>query len=170
LYAYNQSDAYVDLVLAWAQRYGYVATVVWPLDGPITQHFGPTDFELEPALWYRGQRYEHFHAGLDIAARQGTPVRAIAAGVVVFAGRIADGAVVVEIEHAPGVTSAYAHLQSEPPVAVGDSVEAGQVIGFVGLTGTTTGAHLHLGVSVSGEPINPLSVLPPRTEEVTYVR
>jgi hypothetical protein len=162
LYAYNQADAYVDLVLAWAQRYGYVATVVWPLDGPITQRFGPTDFELEPALWYRGQWYEHFHAGLDIAARQGTPVRAIAAGVVVFAGRIADGAVVVEIEHAPRVTSAYAHLQAEPPVAVGDSVLAGQVIGFVGLTGTTTGAHLHLAVFADGEFIDPLLLLPAR--------
>jgi hypothetical protein len=166
LSAYHHSDAYVDLVLAWAQRYGYAATIVWPLDGPISQRFGPTDFELEPALWYRGQWYRHFHAGLDIAAREGTPVHAIAAGVITFAGEIADGAVVVEIEHAPGVTSAYAHLQPEPPVAVGDSVLAGQVIGFVGLTGVTTGAHLHLGIAAADEPIDPLSVLPPRTQEV----
>jgi Peptidase family M23/Transglycosylase SLT domain len=167
LSAYHPSDAYVDLVLAWAQRYGYAATVVWPLDGPISQRFGPTDFELEPALWYRGGWYPHFHAGLDIAAREGTPVRAIAAGVITFAGEIADGAVVVEIQHAPGVTSAYAHLQPEPPVAVGDSVLAGQVIGFVGLTGVTTGAHLHLGIAAGGEPIDPLFVLPPRRQEVT---
>jgi hypothetical protein len=160
LYAYNHSDAYVDLVLTWAERYGYVATVVWPLEGPITQRFGPTDFELEPALWYRGQWFEHFHAGLDIAAREGTPVRAIAAGVVTFAGRIADRAVIVEIEHVPGVTSAYAHLQTDPPVAVGDSVVAGQTVGFVGLTGTTTGAHLHLAVFADGEFVNPLLVLP----------
>jgi hypothetical protein len=160
LYAYNHSGAYVDLVLAWAKRYGYVATVVWPFEGPITQRFGPTDFELEPALWYRGQWFEHFHAGLDIAAREGTPVRAIAAGVVTFAGPIADGAVVVEIEHAPWVTSAYAHLQPDPPVAVGDSVVAGQTVGFVGLTGTTTGAHLHLAVFADGEFVDPLLVLP----------
>ncbi len=67
LSAYHPSDAYVDLVLAWAQRYGYAATLVWPIDGPITQRFGPTDFELEPALWYRGQWYPRFHAGIDIA-------------------------------------------------------------------------------------------------------
>ncbi len=166
LSAYHPSDAYVELVLAWAQRYGYAATLVWPLDGPITQRFGPTDFELEPALWYRGQWYAHFHAGLDIAAPQGTPIRAIAAGVVTFACEMADGAVVVEIEHGPGVTSAYAHLQPNPPLAVGDWVLAGQVVGFVGLTGVTTGAHLHLAISASGEPIDPLSVLPPRSEAV----
>ena len=72
---------------------------------------------------------------------------------------------VVEIEHAPGVTSAYAHLQPEPPVAVGDSVLAGQVIGFVGLTGVTTGAHLHLAVFGGGEFVDPLSVLPARPQE-----
>jgi hypothetical protein len=170
LYAYNHSEAYVDLVLAWAQSYGYASAVVWPLDGPISQRFGPTDFELEPALWYRGQWYRHFHAGLDIAAREDTPVRAIAVGVVTFAGEIANGAVVVEIEHAPGVTSSYAHLQPEPPVAVGDSVLDGQVIGFVGLTGVTTGAHLHLGIAAGGEPIDPLSVLPPRPQEVPHGR
>jgi murein DD-endopeptidase MepM/ murein hydrolase activator NlpD len=160
----------VDLVLAWAARYGYAVAVVWPLDGPITQRFGPTDFELEPPLWWRGRWYEHVHAGLDIAAREGTPVRAIAAGVVTFAGEIADGAVVVEVEHAPGVTSAYAHLQTNPPVAAGDSVLTGQVVGLVGLTGTTTGPHLHLAVFAGGEPIDPLAVLPPRTPEMTNAR
>ena len=164
LYAYNHSDAYVDLVLAWAARYGYAATLLWPLDGPITQRFGPTDFELEPALWYRGSWYAHFHTGLDIAAPAGTPIRAIAAGLVTIAGEIADGAVVVEIEHAPGVTSAYAHLQPDPPLEVGARVLAGQVVGLVGLTGMTTGAHLHLAIAASGEPLDPLSVLPARSE------
>ena len=160
LYAYNHSDAYVDLVLAWAARYGHAAAVVWPLDGPTTQLFGPTDSELQPPLWYRGRWYEHFHAGLDVAAREGTPVRAIAAGVVTFTGPIADGAVVVELEHAPGVTSTYAHLQPSPPVREGESVVAGQTVGSVGLTGTTTGAHLHLAVFAGGEFIDPLLVLP----------
>ncbi len=100
LFAYNHSQAYVDLVLAWAARYGHASATVWPLDGAITQVFGPTDFELQPPLWYRGRWYEHFHAGLDIGAPVGTPVVAIAAGIVTFAGEIADGAVVVEIEHA----------------------------------------------------------------------
>lgn len=166
LRAYNPSDAYVDLVLAWAARYGYAAAVAWPLDGPLTQRFGPTDSELQPPLWYRGRWYPHFHAGLDIAAPLGTPVEAIAAGVVTFAGAIADGAVVVEVEHAPGVTSAYAHLEPDPPVREGDRVAGGEVIGSVGLTGITTGPHLHFAVWSSGEPLDPLTVLPPIHEEV----
>ena len=160
----------VDAVLAWAARYGHASAVVWPLNGPITQSFGPTDFELQPPLWYRGRWYPHFHAGLDIGARLGTPVVAIAAGVVTFAGQIADGAVVVEIEHAPGVTSAYAHLEPELPVRTGQPVTAGQVVGSVGLTGVTTGPHLHLAVFAGGEFVDPLSVLPARIEEVLHGR
>jgi murein DD-endopeptidase MepM/ murein hydrolase activator NlpD len=170
LFAYNDSRAYVDLVLSWAARYGHATAVVWPLDGRTTQFFGPTDFELEPPLWYRGQWYEHFHAGLDIAAPLGTPVVAIAAGVVTFADEIADGAVVVEIEHAPGVTSTYAHLYADLPVRGGESVAAGQVVGSVGLTGITTGPHLHLAVFADGEFVDPLSVLPAHIEEVPHGR
>jgi Peptidase family M23/Transglycosylase SLT domain len=170
LLAYNPSDAYVDLVLAWAVRYGHAVAVGWPLDGPITQRFGPTDSALQPPLWYRGRWYPHFHAGLDVAAPVGTPVNAIAAGVVTFAGEIADGAVVVEVEHAPGVTSAYAHLEPDPPVAEGDFVVGGEVIGTVGLTGITTGPHLHFAVWSAGEPLDPLTVLPPSRRETTRGR
>ena len=148
----------------------YAGEVVWPLVGPITQGFGPTDFELEPPLWYRGLWYEHFHAGLDIAAPDGTPVRAIARGVVSFADEIADGAVVVEIEHAPGVWSIYAHLQPDLPLREGESVEAGERGGFVGTTGVSTGAHLHLAIFASGEFIDPLSVLPTRVEDELRAR
>jgi murein DD-endopeptidase MepM/ murein hydrolase activator NlpD len=141
---------------------------VWPLDGPITQFFGPTEAELQPPLWYRGRWYEHFHAGLDIAAPLGTPVVAIAAGTITIAGVIADGAVVVEITHAPGVTSAYAHLQPDLPVRAGQPVAAGQVVGSVGLTGITTGPHLHLAVYAAAEYVDPLSVLPSRSKEVSH--
>ena len=170
LYAYNHSQAYVNRVLAWAARYGHVTAVVWPLDGRISQFFGPTDFELEPALWYRGQWYPHFHPAVDIAAPLDAPVVAIAAGVVTFAGETADGAVLVEIEHAPGVTSAYAHLQPELAVRAGQPVMAGQIVGSVGLTGITTGPHLHLAVFADGEFVDPLSVLPARSEEVPHGR
>ena len=165
LFAYNHSQAYVDLVLAFAARYGHATAAVWPLNGPITQFFGPTEAELQPPLWYRGRWFDHFHAGLDIAGPVGTPVVAIAAGTVTFAGEIADGAVVVEIEHAPGVTSAYAHLEPEIEVRKGQSVTAGQVVGSVGLTGVTTGPHLHLAVFAGGEFVDPLSVLPARRDE-----
>ena len=143
---------------------------MWPLDGRITQCFGPTDFELEPPLWYRGQLVRAFpcwpgHRG---AARHAGG--AIAAGVVTFADEIADGAVVVEIEHAPGVTSAYAHLEPDLPVRTGQSVTAGEVVGSVGLTGVTTGPHLHFTVFAGGEFVDPLFVLPTRIEEVPHGR
>lgn len=169
LAAHYPSSQDVELVLAWAQRYGYTQPVVWPLDGPVTQPFGPTDSALQPPLWYRGRWYDHFHAGLDIGAPEGTPVVAIASGLVTFADEIADGAVVVEIEHAPGVTSVYAHLEPHPPVREGESVVAGQPIGSIGLTGITTGPHLHLAVWSAGEPIDPLTVLPARKEVLTDV-
>jgi Peptidase family M23/Transglycosylase SLT domain len=159
---YNPADWYPPLVLSWAQAYGYGALLIWPLDGRITQGFGPTSFALEPARCYQGQCYLHFHDGIDIGAPLGTPVRAIAAGQVTIAGRLADGSVVVEIEHPPDVFSLYGHLQPNLAVRVGESVVAGQVVGRVGLTGTTTGPHLHFEIAASGVPVDPLLVLPPK--------
>jgi len=162
LYRYNPADWYPPLVLGWAERYGYGARVVWPIEGGrISQRFGPTSFTGEPRLCYRGTCYEHFHDGLDLAAPIGTPVQAIASGRVTIAGRLSDGAVVVEIEHSPGVLSRYGHLESALRVRVGESVTTGEVIGSVGLTGNTTGPHLHFEIYASGEPIDPLLVLPP---------
>ena len=161
LFRYNPADWYPPLVMGWASRYGYGARVVWPVDGGrISQGFGPTTFTLEPASCFEGKCYEHFHDGIDIAAALGTPVHAIAAGRVTIAGRMSDGAVVVEIEHAPGVVSRYGHLESDVRVRVGQSVSAGDVVGLVGLTGNTTGAHLHFEIYSSGEPVDPLLVLP----------
>lgn len=162
LYRYNPADLYPPLVLGWAQRYGYGALRVWPLDGRITQGFGPTNFALEPARCYEGTCYAHFHDGIDIAAPAGTPVRAIAAGQVTIASRMPDGAVVVQIEHRPDVFSLYGHLEPELAVRAGESVVAGQVIGQVGLTGLTTGPHLHFEIVASGVPVDPLLVLPPQ--------
>jgi len=162
LYRYNPADWYPPLVLGWAQRYGYGALLVWPLKGPITQGFGPTDFTLEPARCYEGTCYAHFHDGIDIAGPVGTPVRAIAAGQATIAGRMPDGAVVVQIEHRPDVFSLYGHLEPELAVRAGQSVVAGQVIGSVGLTGLTTGPHLHFEIVASGIPVDPLLVLPPK--------
>jgi murein DD-endopeptidase MepM/ murein hydrolase activator NlpD len=162
LYRYNPADWYPPLVLSWAQRYGYGALLVWPLDGPITQGFGPTNFTLEPNRCYEGTCYDHFHDGIDIAAPIGTPVRAIAAGQVTIAGRMPDGGVVVQIEHSRDVLSLYGHLEPELDVQPGESVVAGEVIGRVGLTGLTTGPHLHFEIVASGVPVDPLLVLPPQ--------
>jgi murein DD-endopeptidase MepM/ murein hydrolase activator NlpD len=162
LYRYNPADWYPPLVMGWAVRYGYGASVVWPLDGRVTQGFGPTDLVLEPARCTAGHCYAHFHDGIDIAAPLGTPVRAMAAGRVVLAGRVADGAVVVEIDHGAGMLTLYGHLQARLAVIDGDTIVAGQVIGREGLTGNTTGPHLHFGVFEGGVPVDPLLVLPAR--------
>jgi Peptidase family M23/Transglycosylase SLT domain len=162
LFRYNPADWYPPLVMGWAERYGYGARVIWPVEGGrISQGFGPTSFAVEPAGCFEGKCYAHFHDGIDIAAPIGTPVRAIAAGRVTIAGRMSDGAVVVEIEHAPGVFSRYGHLQPDLPIRVGESVSAGDPLGSIGLTGKTTGPHLHFEIYASGEPVDPLLVLPP---------
>jgi hypothetical protein len=162
LFRYNPADWYPPLVMGWAERYGYGARVVWPVEGGwISQGFGPTSFVLEPAGCFEGKCYPHFHDGIDIAAPLGTAVRAIAAGRVTIAGRMSDGAVVVEIEHAPGVFSRYGHLQPDLAIRVGQSVSAGDPLGSIGVTGNTTGPHLHFEIYASGEPVDPLLVLPP---------
>ncbi|HAF10778.1 MAG TPA: hypothetical protein DCK98_11955 [Chloroflexi bacterium] len=133
-----------------------------PLAGEISQPFGPTYLGLEPARLYKGVFYGHFHDGVDILARAGTPIVAPARGRVVFAGRMGDGAEVVVIAHDNGLVSLYAHLQDgplAPTIKAGDIVQPGDRIGAVGLTGLTTGYHLHWAVYKSGEPIDPLTTL-----------
>lgn len=135
----------------------------WPLAGVVTQEFGPSTLTLEPAVTYRGVRYPHFHDGIDIGAPLGAPVRAVARGRVAFAGHFADGAMVVIVAHADGLISLYAHLDDaalRPTVRTGDTVEAGQRIGSVGLTGLTTGPHLHFSLRKGLEPIDPRVYLP----------
>jgi murein DD-endopeptidase MepM/ murein hydrolase activator NlpD len=136
-----------------------------PVPGTITQAFGPTTFALEPPRVYQGVQYAHFHDAIDFGTRLGQPVVAAADGRVTFVGHLSDGAMVVIVAHAGGLVSVYAHLDdtfARPPVRIGDSVKANQVIGFVGLTGITTGPHLHFSVLRGGQPIDPLSLLAPR--------
>lgn len=99
-----------------------------------------------------------FHAGLDLAAPAGTPVRAAAAGTVSFSGRRGAAGNLVELRHADGTTTRYAHLQSMR-VAVGETVAAGQVLGAVGSTGRSTGPHLHFAVERAGDPVDPAPLL-----------
>ena len=121
-----------------------------------TQGFGSTGFSLEPALTRDGVRYAHYHDGVDLAAAEGTPVRSIAAGEVLAAGRTSDGAVIVKVRHADGSVALYGHLQSDLKVALGDQVAAGQPLGQVGMTGNTTGPHLHLELAdPSGRMVDP---------------
>ncbi len=122
-----------------------------PLPGAtVTQAFGPTSVTLEPPATVDGVKYAHYHNGIDLAAPLGSPVYAAASGIVTAVGKESDGAVVVKIRHADGYTTLYAHLDPTLEVSVGQQVSAGQVIGKVGLTGVTTGPHLHFGLYTSG--------------------
>ena len=140
------------------------APAAWqlPLHGEDSQDFGPTPYWFEPSLTYDGVYYPHFHTGTDIATAWGTPIVAPAAGVVVFAGMMGDGAEVVVLAHDSGLVSMYAHLDNQifpVPVKAGDTVQAGDRIGNVGLTGITTGAHLHWSVWRNGNLVDPLSMI-----------
>ena len=114
LFRYNPADWYPPLVMGWARRYGYGAAAVVVAGRGRPDHAGlrpDLARPRAPALLPRHAATPHFHDGLDLAAPLGTPVRAIASGRVTLAGRVADGAVVVPVEHAGGVTSLYGHLQ-----------------------------------------------------------
>jgi murein DD-endopeptidase MepM/ murein hydrolase activator NlpD len=133
-----------------------------PLAGETSQPFGPTSFGMEPARLYGGTYFAHFHDGVDILAAAGTPIVAPARGRVVFVGQMMDGAEVVVLAHDNGLVSLYAHLQMgplAPTIKSGDIVQAGDRIGAVGLTGMTTGYHLHWAVYQGGVPVDPMGTL-----------
>ena len=132
------------------------------VDGELTQPFGPTDVWVEPSREYGGVVYAHFHEAIDVAAPYGTPVVAPAWGRVIFAGMMSDGAEVVVLAHDAGLVSMYAHLAIgplAPPVSAGDTVRAGDQIGSIGMTGMTTGPHVHMAVWRNGGLIDPLSLI-----------
>ena len=148
------------LVAEQASRGGipssFSGTMRWPMRGAVSQDYGCTGFPWEPP---RGD-CAHFHSGIDMVAPAGTPVRAAAAGRVLFAGynpydAPSDPAWIVIIAHSSSVQTWYAHMQPRRPVKAGDLVEAGQVIGYEGSTGRSTGAHLDWRVMRNGEFVNP---------------
>jgi len=108
--------------------------------------------------WHPILRRYRPHLGLDLGAKRGTPIHAIAAGKVIYAGWMRGYGKVTKIAHGGGYVSLYAH-QSRILVKVGQRVKAYQVIGRIGSTGRSTGPHLHLGVYKRGKPINPFRVL-----------
>ena len=106
-----------------------------------------------------------FHKGVDLAAPTGTPVRAVKPGKISISqhqtsgGRSTGYGNWVEVKHDDGTSSRYGHLNSRD-VQVGQRVEAGQVIGTVGNTGTSTGAHLHFEVrNAQGQAVDPQKVM-----------
>lgn len=103
---------------------------------------------------YNGGPYDSFHGGIDYGAPGGSPIVAPAAGTVVFAGPLTVRGNATLIDHGWGVYTAYWH-QSKINVSVGQTVQAGEVIGEVGSTGLSTGSHLHFEMWVGGNQVNP---------------
>lgn len=139
--ARTRDDARED----FAQRF------IWPVEGRISGRFGNQRV-------YNGEAKAP-HSGMDIAAAQGTPVKAPAAGIVTFAAPdlyLTGGTVL--IDHGAGVSSNFLHL-SRIDVRVGDRVEQGQVFAAVGSTGRSTGPHLHWGMNWFEIRVDPLLVL-----------
>ena len=101
---------------------------------------------------------ERFHSGVDLGASQGTPIYAIAAGTVTTATYGDANGYYVSISHGNGYGSVYCHMTNYI-VSVGDSVSQGQVIGYVGSTGSSTGPHLHFEIHVNGSAVNPMDYI-----------
>jgi murein DD-endopeptidase MepM/ murein hydrolase activator NlpD len=123
---------------------------VWPVKGPITSPFG---WRINPVT------HQHSgHTGIDIGVPYGTPIAAADGGTVIFAGwNVAYGNMTV-IDHGGSFSTMYAH-QSKQLVKVGDHVTQGQIIGYIGTTGWSTGPHLHFEIRVNGIPVNPMKYL-----------
>jgi murein DD-endopeptidase MepM/ murein hydrolase activator NlpD len=127
-----------------------------PVKGKLSQAYGCTGSRTNP----RKGSCRHFHDGVDIAAPTGTKVHASAAGYVAYVGwspwDTGERAYVVVIGHANGYESLYAHLQPQRKIRAGQKVRKGQVIGTIGMTGLTTGPHVHWEIWKNGANLNPL--------------
>jgi murein DD-endopeptidase MepM/ murein hydrolase activator NlpD len=120
------------------------AGFIWPVNGPVTSPFG--------------MRWGRMHEGIDIGAASGSPIRAAAAGRVVYSGWMSGYGNLVAIDHGGGISTAYGH-QSSIAVGNGQLVSQGQTIGYVGCTGHCFGPHLHFEVRINGTPVDPLGYL-----------
>jgi murein DD-endopeptidase MepM/ murein hydrolase activator NlpD len=121
------------------------AGLIWPCRGPLTSPFG--------------MRWGRMHQGQDIACGYGTAIHAAKAGTVIFAGQMSGYGNVVIVDHGGGFSTLYAH-QSRMAVRQGQQVNQGDIIGYVGSTGHSTGPHLHFETRFGGAPRNPIPYLP----------
>jgi murein DD-endopeptidase MepM/ murein hydrolase activator NlpD len=124
------------------------APSMWPIMGPITSGFGQRE---DPVT---GNGEGEFHTGVDISSPNGTPIRATADGTVKSAALENGYGRQVVIDHGRGIETTYGHMSGFAVVA-GQTVIKGQVIGYVGHSGRTTGYHLHYEVRIRNTPVNP---------------
>jgi len=120
------------------------AGLVWPVSGPVTSPFG----------W----RWGRMHEGIDIGVSYGTPIHAAASGTVIYCGWESGYGNLTVLDHGGNLATAYGH-QSSIAVSCGQHVGQGDVIGYVGSTGHSTGPHLHFEVRVNGSPVDPMGYL-----------
>ena len=118
--------------------------LVWPITGPLTSPFG--------------QRWGRLHAGVDISAPAGTPIRAADSGRVALAGWQGGYGLYTCVKHTVSLSTCYAH-QSKLGTRAGAAVRQGDIIGYVGNTGQSFGNHLHFETWVSGRPVDPMGFL-----------
>lgn len=137
-----------DTISYWAS-----VPTVWPVQGFVTSGFG---YRRSPLAG--GTR---FHQGIDIASPVGTPIKAPADGVVSYAGYKSGLGKVIVVDHGYGITTMYGH-NSDLFVSEGNRIKRGMVIAQIGMTGRTTGPHLHYQVMVDGVPVDPLKYLAER--------
>ncbi len=119
---------------------------LWPVEGQVTGSFGE---RIDP---FNGEGA--FHCGVDISASYGQPVIATADGVVMFADFMGGYGREVTIDHGHGISTRYGHLANFAVIS-GQQVHRGDIIGYVGLSGRSTGPHLHYEVRINDTPVNP---------------
>jgi murein DD-endopeptidase MepM/ murein hydrolase activator NlpD len=143
----------------WSAQQDVVVDFVKPVEGPTSSPFGLKRFFNEQP--------RNPHSGLDIAAPEGTPIRAPAPGTIIETGNYFFNGNTVFIDHGQGLVTMYCHM-SDIGVEPGTKVATGDVIGKVGMTGRVTGPHLHWGVSLNDARVDPVLFLPaeePAAEE-----